>query len=137
VLLIYLERGVLGIVSSWREYDSIQSRGVDRGMACLHRSYNSTLFCVFGLQTVTANNAVMKLRMYIQQMELFVQPLWVSIIGVLAFAWASKAATRWSRGKIPGCQAFYNGTSVSQMIWVPMCCNPCVDYIAVHYCRLK
>ena len=88
-------------------------------------------------RTVTANNAVMKLRMFIQQMELFLQPLWVSIIGVLAFSWASKAATRWSRGKIPGCQAFYNGTSVSQMIWVPWCCNPCVDYKAVDYCRLK
>ena len=35
---IYLERGVLGIVSSWQEYDSVQCRGVDRGMACLHRS---------------------------------------------------------------------------------------------------
>ena len=50
MLLIYLEKGVLGIVSSWREYGSVQSRGVDRGMACLHRSYNSRLFCVSGLQ---------------------------------------------------------------------------------------
>ena len=85
---------------------------------------------------VAAHHTVVELTVSAKHVKLLVQPLRVGV-GVVAFARTPKSAARWSTGKISGCQTFYNGTPVSEVVWASWCCDVYEQHIAVHYCCLK